>query len=258
VAGSTRAESARRIVELTGLGIAATYFLDPTHGAERRRTAWGWVAGSRTDRRTVDAPAPAALAEAAPVVEEAPELPPEPEPDELVFLGGEVLGGTAASASSGRDLDWPSWGWALVLTITVCSVAAFAAVGVGVWAITHRTTDTRTIVTPDLRAAAVLADPAARRIVGTAVSGNVLLRLDADGAALSVAGLPLLPQGRRYRVWVSAGGTTRAAGSFDGRRAVLALRPLPAGSRVAITRERRGAAAGAPRGPRVASVTVGS
>jgi hypothetical protein len=258
VAGSTRAESARRIVELTGLGIAATYFLDPIHGAERRRTAWGWVAGSRADRRVAGAPAPAALVEPAPVAEDAP-LPapePEPEPEELVLLGGELLGGTAASVAPGRDLYWPSWGWPLVLTITVCSLAAFAAVGVGVWAITHRATDTRTVVTPDLRAAAVLADPAARRIVGTAVSGNVLLRLDAAGAALSVAGLPPLPRGRRYRVWVTTGGTATAARSFAGRRAVVALPPLPARSRVTITREPAGARPDAPRGPGIATVTV--
>jgi hypothetical protein len=237
VAGSSRTDAARRVVELTGLGIAATYFLDPTHGAERRRTAWRWLAGGRT----APVAAPAAVEQPA-VVEVALPAPPEP-PEELVLLSSDRL---PAAAPPREAVDWPSWGWALVLTITVCALAAFAAVGLGIWAIEHRdsTTTVRTITRPDVGAAAVLADPTARRIIGTANPGQLLLRVDPDGAVLAVAGLP--PQ-TTYRVWVTAAGTTTAAGSFTGPRAILTLKPIGSGSRVTITR---------PGGSRIATLAV--
>lgn len=230
--GTSRADSARRIVELTGLGIAATYFLDPTHGAERRRTAWRWIAGSWAAPAVVEQP---------PVVEVGPPVPPEP-PAELVLLSSDRL---PAAAPPTDELDWPSWGWALVLTITICALAAFAAVGLGIWAIEHRTTATtvRTITRPDVGAAPVLADPTARRIIGNANPGRLLLRVDQDGAVLAVDGLPP----GAYRVSVTAGGTTMPAGAFSGRRAILALRPVGPGSRVTIT---------GPGGARVATLAV--
>jgi hypothetical protein len=253
VAGSARAESVRRVVELTGLGIAATYFLDPNHGSARRRAAWGWVVGARSDR-VEPQPPPAAL-------ELAPEPEPEPadvephelaqEPGELVLVSGEGLTGAAPE----QGAQWPTWGWALVLTITVCALAAFAAVGLGIWAIKHRTTETRTVTAPVTSAAPVLADPTARRVIGTATQGHVILRLDDGAAALAVDALPPPGAGRRYRVWITNGGTTSAAGGFAGRRAILTLRPIASGSRVTITRE-PAAAPPAPSGPQVASVTV--
>jgi hypothetical protein len=239
----------RRIVELTGLGIAATYFLDPERGAERRRAAWGFIAGAR---HAPAMPEPVAL-QAAPEPEK-PFAAPDPA-EELVLLTSEQLTG---SAPPDAELYWPSWGWALVVTITVCALAAFAAVGLGIWAIEHRTsaTTTRTVTAPDTRAAPVLADPTARRIIGTAPVGRVLLRLNSDGAALAVDGLPPLAPGARYRVWISAAGATTAAGAFASTRAVLTLRPLVSGSRIMITREPANAAPGAPSGPQLATVTV--
>jgi hypothetical protein len=127
-------------------------------------------------------------------------------------------------------------------------IAAFAAVGIGIWAIEHRSSTTvRTITRPDFSAASVLADPTARRIIGTAGSGRVLLRLDADGAALAVDGLPALPPQTTYRVWTTTAGVTTGAGSFPGRRAVLALKAIGPGTRITITR---------PSGSRIATLTV--
>lgn len=252
----------RRVVELTGLGIAATYFLDPNRGSARRRAAWSFVAGGRRasepqpPRAAVVAPAAAPAEPPAPEPEPvgAEPAPPPQEPGELVLVRGDELPG-AAPEPDGR---WPAWGWTLVVTITVCALAAFAAVGLGIWAIEHRTatTETRTVTTPATAAAPVLADPVARRIIGRASEGNVILRLDAGGAALAVDALPALAPGSRYRVWITEGGATTAAGGFAGRRTVLALRPLAAGSRVTITREPAGAAPDRQSGPQVASVGV--
>lgn len=241
MAGDSKTDAARRIAELTGLGIAATYFLDPMHGAQRRRTAWRLIAGGR---------APQVGVEEQPAVEPVRPAPPEPveppePPEELVLLGSDR---PVATAPLRDEVVWPSWGWALVLTITVCAIAAFAAVGIGIWAIEHRgSTKVRTITRPDFGAASVLADPTARRIIGTASRGRVLLRLDADGAALAVDGLPTLPAQTTYRVWITTAGVTSPAGEFTGRRAVLALSAIAPGSRITITR---------PSGSQVATLTV--
>lgn len=265
MAGSARTESVRRLVELTGLGIAATYFLDPNHGAERRRAVLRWAAGARHDPRATVSPVAAMppVAEAHPAITE-PDVPepapagaetapmPEPEPSELVLLAADEPSG-GAGAEGGY---WPAWGWPLVLTITICAVAAFAAVGLGIWAIEHRTPTTRTVVVRDVRAASVLADPTAARVIGSATRGSVLLRLDSRGAALAVDGLPPLAAGERYRVWVTVGGSERAVGSFAAPRAILPMKPLASGSRVTITREAAGAGPDAPHGPQVASVAV--
>jgi hypothetical protein len=253
----------RRVVELTGLGIAATYFLDPTHGAERRRAALGWISGAGGARGIEQPPRVAAVAAAPVTARDEPAPAPEPvsdvpsgpaeASDELVLLSSAQPAGSVQAA---RDVAWPAWGWALVVTITICAVAAFAAVGLGIWAIEHRTsTTTRTITTPAASAAPVLADPAAERIVGTAKQGRVLLRVDSAGAALAVDGLPT-PAGGRYRVWITNGETTTAAGEFSREQAVLALKPLASGSRLTITREPAGAAIDAPHGPQIAVVTV--
>ncbi|HET7137807.1 MAG TPA: anti-sigma factor [Gaiellaceae bacterium] len=251
MAGSSRAESARRLVELTGLGIAATYFLDPALGARRRRAAWSRVAGARSEREAREL-TPATLELHTVEPEPLPPEPPEP-PAELVLIDTER---SSPDGDRHEEAQWPGWGWPLVLTITACAVVAFAAVGLGIWAIEHRTPTARTVTTPSTAAAPVLADPTARRVVGEATRGSILLRLNPTGAALAVDGLPPLPPRARYRVWIRRTGTTTPAGTFAGQRAILALRPLASGSRVTITREPSAASAAAPRGPLVASAIV--
>jgi len=253
------------MIELTSLGIAATYFLDPDRGAERRRAARRWVtAGVRRDREmkeplpagVVVAAGPATTTAAPSVFEGGPtyDEPATPSaPDELVLLSSEELSGTVLPGQGGQ---WPRWGWALVLTITICAIAAFAAVGLGIWAIKHRTTTTRTLTTTVGGAAPVLADPAARRVVGTATQGHLILRLNSAGSALAVDGLPTLATGSRYRVWIDGDGKTTVAGGFAARRAILSMKPLSKGSRVTITREPAAAPTDKPRGPQVARVSV--
>jgi hypothetical protein len=244
-----RTDSLRRIVEVTGLGIAATYFLDPEHGAERRRAAWALVAGGRGGPSVpeVAATVPEPAAEESP----APVIPPE----ELVLLTRDPV---VVSDRAEGDVHWPAWGWPFVVTITICAIAAFAAVGLGIWAIEHRTPAAAkpAAAPPGASAAAVLADPTARRIIGTASQGSVILRLDPSGAALAVSGLAPLPPGSRYRVWITVAGNTTAAGTLTGRSDLLPLRPLTPSSRITITREVADSEVDAPHGPRVAAVTV--
>jgi hypothetical protein len=258
MADNSRAESVRRVVELTGLGIAATYFLDPERGPARRRAA---LAAVTRRRGRPEAREPGPIATATPgleplVAHEDPRAPTAP-PEELLLVTTDQL---QTPASARDEVQWPTWGWALVITITLSAIAAFAAVGLGIWAIDHRaattTTTTRTVTVADVNAAPVLADPTARRVVGTAPQGAIILRLDHMGAALVASGLPELKPGRLYRVWLSSAGMTTAVGEFDKRRTILALRPLAPGSRVAITREAAGSTVAAPRGPQVATTTV--
>jgi hypothetical protein len=250
-----RADSVRRLVEVTGLGIAATYFLDPDHGAERRRAAWAVVTGGRGGSPVSEPPStPAAAASAT------EPAPPDPEPvaappEELVLLRTDRL--PAGDRAEG-DVHWPAWGWPFVVTITICAIAAFAAVGLGIWAIEHRTsTATKPVAaTRGATTAAVLADPTARRIIGTATVGSLILRLDQTGAVLAVGRLAPLPPGSRYRIWITVAGTTRAAGTLTSRSDLVPLRPLARGTRITVTRERAGSPADAPHGPQVAAVTV--
>jgi hypothetical protein len=264
MAAGDRAESLRRMVEVTGLGIAATYFLDPEHGAARRRAARRWVAAAISYHRSAEPPLSSAVSEEvaepphdAPVEPaSAVAEPPVPAHDEVVLVTAPVR----VAPTLGREAPWPRWGWALVMTVTLCAVAAFAAVGVGIWAVEkHRSTTTVTTATIPKEAAGaarILADPTARRVVGTATTGRILLRIDSDGGALAVDGLPPLPANELYRVWVTASGTTTAVGSFTNTAALLGIqKPLTSGDRVVITPERPAGSA-TPRGSHVASVTV--
>jgi anti-sigma factor RsiW len=62
-----------------------------------------------------------------------------------------------------------------------------------------------------------------------------------DSATLSVHGMPKLPQGAVYQLWVAQGSTVRPSSSFvpdaAGRGTAAVTEPLPTGSRVLVTRE---------------------
>jgi hypothetical protein len=251
MAAADRAESVRRIVELTGLGIAATYFLDPEHGPGRRRAARRWLAGAVADRRHETVVAPVEHEEPAP----APAPPEEPRAvrEEVVV----VTTTPAPALPQPQEPQWPRWGWALVTTITLCAIAATAAVGIGSWAIetdgSTVTVTTATVPAQITSAAQILADPTARRITGSATTGTVVLRTDSAGSALALAGLPQLPAAHVYHVWVNA---KRIAG-FTKTAALLWIpSTLTGGDRVTVTRDRAGAGAAAAHGPQFASVVV--
>jgi hypothetical protein len=257
-----RVESMRRIAELTGLGIAATYFLDPEQGADRRRAARRWIAAAIGDGRDPPGGSTAGTGTAEPPTVDEPSVgrPSPSEPprrDEVVIL---TTARPQVAPAPPREI-WPRWGWPLVVAVTLCAIGAFAAIGVGIWAIdTHHSTTTLTTATIPRRltlGAQILADPAARRVTGTASTGTVLLRTDAAGAALAVGGLPELSRKQVYRVWIEASGATTAAGAFrDTATLVTIAQPLTDGDQITITREPVGGDARAPHGQKVASVLV--
>jgi hypothetical protein len=95
------------------------------------------------------------------------------------------------------------------------------------------------------RPAAILADPASRRIVITGGSGLVAVNPDGDGV-LVVRKLPAAPAGKTYEAWViPPGGAPKPAGLSRGGTAATTGRrgdPGPRGAVVAATIERAGGA----------------
>jgi hypothetical protein len=150
--------------------------------------------------------------------------------------------------------------------VTICALAAFAAIGVGIWAV-ERNDSTATpaaaapsgaTVTP--AALAVLADSSARRVPAATARGEVLLVVRPTGAAaIVVAGVPPPPAGHVYRVWLKDGTSTAPAGRFTRGQAVVAL-PVAAtaGDEVMVTEEPAGSQSSVPHGPVAARVDVPS
>jgi hypothetical protein len=269
-AGSGRSDELRHLVELTGIGIAATYFLDAENGAARRLAARSWLAGKIATERSTRASLPL-------------EVPPTP-PKEHVNPEAARDGGTTATAivreeisvppSRGFDqrlldeddrTEWPRWGWPLVIAITASAVAAIAAIGVGIWAVQTTSSDTNpptavTVAPIHSAGLAVLADPTTQRIAGTATSGTVvLLRTQSGRAVLVVAGVGPPPPARVYRLWIENDRVANATGRLTEGSGVVTLEGVvPEGARVIVSEERTGASATAPRGPVVATVQVPS
>ncbi len=130
-------------------------------------------------------------------------------------------------------------------TATAASVAACAAVGLGVWASTlsqsldrARATGARAEMT-----AQVLGDANSQKIALRGGSG--MLAIDPSGrGVLVVEHLPAAPSGRTYEAWViPPGGAPRKAGLFSssGSMTMVPLaEKVPKGSVVAATVERAG------------------
>lgn len=125
------------------------------------------------------------------------------------------------------------------------SVAACAAVGLGVWAgtLSHSLDRARATSARAEMAAQVLADPNSQKI--SLKGGNGMLAVDPSGrGVLVVHRLPAAPSGQTYEAWViPPGGAPRKAGLFSSKGSMTMV-PLaenvPKGSVVAATVERSG------------------
>jgi anti-sigma factor RsiW len=125
------------------------------------------------------------------------------------------------------------------------SVAACAAVGLGVWAgtLSHSLDRARATSARAEVAAQVLADPNSRKV--SLKGGNGMLAVDPSGrGVLVVHRLPAAPSGQIYEAWViPPGGVPRKAGLFSSKGSMTMV-PLaenvPKGSIVAATVERAG------------------
>jgi anti-sigma factor RsiW len=126
----------------------------------------------------------------------------------------------------------------------VATVAACAAIGLGVWAasLSSSLDETRSALDRQERLVAVLGDPRADRVAVSGADGTLVVSR-AGEAALVLRGIPPAPPTKTYEVWIISGGTPEPAGTFEGesgRDAVLLTRPVPAGAVVAVTIEKDG------------------
>lgn len=176
--------------------------------------------------------AAAALALAAP----AAALPPE--------LRTRILG--AAAAERENVVPLPSRRlWLARATTAAASVAACAAVGLGVWAATlsSQLSSRKAHDAAMERATAIVLDPASRK--SDLRGGRGMVAVDAAGhGVLVVRRLPAAPRGKTYEAWViPAGGAPRRAAVFAGGSAMTMVpleETVPRGAVVAATVERSG------------------
>ncbi len=135
--------------------------------------------------------------------------------------------------------------WLVRATVAAASVAACAAIVLGVWAgtLSHSLDHARAASARAELAAQVLADPNSHKVSLT--GGNGMLAVDPSGrGVLVVHRLAAAPAGRTYEAWViPPGGVPRKAGLFSSKGSMTMV-PLaenvPKGSVVAATVERAG------------------
>jgi anti-sigma-K factor RskA len=123
------------------------------------------------------------------------------------------------------------------IATTAAAAAACAALGLGLWAASlsrslDRERDRQASV------AAVLGDPAARRLVLSSGHGSLVVG-STGRAVLLVSGLDPAPSGKVYEAWVVQRGAPKPAGTFkSGQTATLLTTPVPEGAKVLVTEER--------------------
>ena len=127
------------------------------------------------------------------------------------------------------------------VTRAVAAVAAVAAIGFGIWAVSLSRSLDRERSARD-RIERVLADPGASRLrVSGKATGSVVVAGNGE-AALIVSQLDRAPKGSVYEAWVIHNGKPLRAATFAGgekKGLVLLDRPVPPDSLVAVTLERK-------------------
>jgi anti-sigma-K factor RskA len=126
----------------------------------------------------------------------------------------------------------------------VAAVAACAAVALGIWAasLSSKLDASKEKVAAQARVAAILADPAARRIEFGEGRGTLVVTPMGEGV-LVMNQLAAAPEGKTYEAWVAGGGSPEPAGTFQGGDAVVIKRLdrlVPDGAAVMITQEKDG------------------
>jgi hypothetical protein len=134
--------------------------------------------------------------------------------------------------------------WLVRSTTAVASVAACAAIGLGIWAATlsHSLDRARASSARAQAMAQVLANPGTRKVALHGGSGVVAVDPSGRGV-LVVDRLPSAPSGHTYEAWVIPhGGAARKAGLFksSGSTTMVPIANVPKGAVVAATVERAG------------------
>src|SRR4029079_3902670 len=103
----------------------------------------------------------------------------------------------------------------------VAAVAACAAVALGIWAasLSSKLDASKEKVAAQARVAAILADPAARRIEFGEGRGTLVVTPMGEGV-LVMNQLAAAPEGKTYEAWVAGGGSPEPAGTFQGGHGV--------------------------------------
>ena len=141
----------------------------------------------------------------------------------------------------------------------LAAAAACAAIGLGIWAasLSRSLEREREANEAFARAAAIVSDPAARRVALSGDYGTLVVRSTGQ-AALVMRGLPEAPSGKTYEAWVIERGKPRPAALFEGgsgAQAVVLDEPVPEGAQVAATIEEAGGVE-TPRGDAVFSAAT--
>lgn len=142
----------------------------------------------------------------------------------------------------------------------ITAIAAAVAIGLGIYGVSlnNDLDATRTALTAQKNAAAVLADPAASTVALQSGSGRLVV--GGEGAAVLVLDdLAAAPAGKTYQAWVVEGQTPVSAGTFeptDGRAIVPIPQAVPDGAVVAVTVEQAGGASSPTLPPLAASDPV--
>jgi len=132
----------------------------------------------------------------------------------------------------------PRW---LRPVIAAAAVAACAAIGLGLWAVSlsGKLDRREAALARQQRVAQILAQPGSRRISFS--RGTLVVGTDGKGALL-LNKLAEPGPGRTYEAWVADGGAPQPAGLFAGGRtiAVPLARPVRDGATVLVTEEKAG------------------
>jgi hypothetical protein len=134
--------------------------------------------------------------------------------------------------------------WLVRSTAAAASIAACAAIGLGIWAasLSHSLDHARATSANAQAIAQVLANPSSQKVA--LEGGHGTLAVDPAGrGVLIVRRLPAAPSGHTYEAWViPAGGMAQKAGLFTGgdTTTMVALAHVPKGAVVAATVERAG------------------
>jgi len=133
--------------------------------------------------------------------------------------------------------------WAVPVA-AAAAVAACAAIGLGIWtaSLSNRLDNRSEQVAAQARVAAILADPASRRIAIEDAPGTLVVTPMGEGV-LVLRGLAPAPAGKTYEAWIATGDAPEPAGTFEGGDAVVLKRLdglVPDGAAVLVTQEKDG------------------
>jgi anti-sigma factor RsiW len=142
----------------------------------------------------------------------------------------------------------------------VTAVAAAVAIGLGIYAVSlnNDLDSTRSALTAQENAAALLADPTATSVALQSGAGRLVVGSDGD-AVLVLNDLPAAPAGKTYQAWIVDDQMPVSAGTFasTGDQAVVPIpQAVPDGAVVAVTIEESGGASSPTLPPLAASEPV--